>query len=1063
MRRSLLRGAFDSRRVSARLSALWSVTLMLALLLFGARAQAEPQAPASAPSEVRPATSSAAGGSSSRAQPNDAMGAGTPGSGSASAEAAAEPTADPRVAKIRALTEGTLEVSVAPESLFDVSLSDDAAVKLEATRIRTLLRAANASKATNPAPPLGRARPAKSKTPDPGELANELQGVDRAAWERRLDLDRARLEFYALEPEQRQALLKAHAARQEMAKPRETAEQRRSRESELERQHALQAARNARTEAERLVGEELARLIALESHVNTVRQGFQDERDKLASRRDLVLGWQRRVRDAKGSISNDADATYDALRRTLLASRDDLAVAVEALNDDKTRVPSLGPDALVEVPEEVQTEQARERRSAVARAIAVARKEERSLLNERASRLLDEITVLNRERLGLLPHLTADKRDAITGFTGAGWDQARSEARHLSLILRYHHHAARTWLLSLRAGSSSAVPAWKVAVVAIPLVLTLGAFFWGRRRTPTLLQLIEARIVEAERPERRTSPSLLHRAVRVLSKTHRPLEWILLFGLVLWILPASAQGLLEFQLISAAVAWILASALIVNLINAFASGSAGTIAGFEDDPTGQLRLRSLRLVGRTVVVFALILVLSTRLAGQGTIYSWVFSTCWFAAIPIFLVLVRWWRGTVFERLDRARKKTPFQAWILANRSGWKSLLPAMLGALQLFGTGALRVVRGWISRFDLVRRVHAYLFKREIERLGEGKADARLFPLDPKVLEVLHPEQPFTRWISCPSDQVLESVERRVAERRGGLVALVGPRGMGKSSLLRVLRSKAKNPVSVNCQAGTPLSEIRSATLLDSPSPPQADLVLLDDAHALIRSSIGGLALFDELIALARGASRQSAWVFSLDASVWPLLKRARDARPLFDEICKLAPWNESQIGELLADRGQRAGFSPTYEDLLEELPPGADEIDRQDALKAKQAGYERMLWDHAGGNPALALEAWRSSLARDATDRVHVRSLRVPDLSTLENLPDSSLFILRAVLQFAPASVEAVASVTRMRPEEVLQDFHFGQTQGFFAEQDGSVRVTWPWLRTATRLLERRHLLVRS
>ncbi|MFP2901866.1 hypothetical protein, partial [Corallococcus sp. 4LFB] len=236
---------------------------------------------------------------------------------------------------------------------------------------------------------------------------------------------------------------------------------------------------------------------------------------------------------------------------------------------------------------------------------------------------------------------------------------------------------------------------------------------------------------------------------------------------------------------------------------------------------------------------------------------------------------------------------------------------------------------------------------------------------------------------------------------------------------------------------------------------------LLDDAHALIQPAIGGFAAFDALLAFARDHADGVLWVLTLDASVWPLLKRARDARPLFDETYLLGGWSESQIGALLQERCARAALLPSYEDLLEPLPPSADEQDRQDALLAKRTGYERMLWDHVGGNPALALEVWRSSLAQDAAGVVHVRALQVPDPTLLEKLPDASLFILRAVLQFAPISAEAVAQATRLRPEEVLQDLRFGRAQGFFEEHQGEVRVAWRWLRAATRLLERRHLLV--
>ena len=93
------------------------------------------------------------------------------------------------------------------------------------------------------------------------------------------------------------------------------------------------------------------------------------------------------------------------------------------------------------------------------------------------------------------------------------------------------------------------------------------------------------------------------------------------------------------------------------------------------------------------------------------------------------------------------------------------------------------------SDFDLARRVHAYLFKREIERIGEGHAHSDLSPLPPNALAELDPERPFRRWLSCPSDDLRDTLTRRAAARRGGLIAVVGARD-GPMGLQRTLIRK---------------------------------------------------------------------------------------------------------------------------------------------------------------------------------------------------------------------------------------------------------------------------------
>jgi hypothetical protein len=1010
--------------------------------------------------------------------PARAQDAGSPDAGDGGAES---PLADPRTAQVRALLDQTLDIAVEPQSLFPVPLGDDTAVRLEAAKLTMLLKAS--SEAAPPAPPIeASAKPRGTPTAAPpaasassSASAAGASAIPPSIWEASVALDRARLDFYSLPRQRRDELLRAHQARKDAVRTKESDEERRAREAEQERQTALEAARVARSESERVVGEELARLIGVESAVSAVQDRFRGVREDIASRRDAALGWQRRVRDAKAATPADADVTYDALRRALRVSRDDLAAALDALDAGQSAVPEIGPDPLPEIPPEIPTEKVRERRASVEKQIAAARVEEQTVREELASELLDESTSLNQERLGLLPFLSADKRTAITGFTEAGLEQARSEARHLVLVLRYHRHVAVSELLAVRKRQGvSDMSIWRGTLATVPWVLAVMAFVWFRRRSPKLLALADGRFEETERAAGLTEPSLARRGLTFLGGVHRELEWLGFFVVGVWLLPPGMQGLLEVQLLTVIVGWTLGGALIVNAINTLAA-SADAPEVRAADQIGKLRLLSLRLVGRVVVAFALILVLSSRLVGEGTVYSWVLSTCWLAAIPVFFILVRWWRETIFVRVERVRRKSRMQEWVLANRRGWKSFFAAMLAAVQLFALGSYKTTRNWLAGFNVARRAHAYLFKRELDRMVSGAATVELRPLGAAPLESLSPDRAGEVWIDSPADAHLAAIRTRTSEKSGGVIALVGPRGMGKSSVFRRLAGEVEGSVIVGCTAGASASSLRTAVdnaVAASPEPSKEGaaapaarptLVMLDDAHVLIKSVLGGLKTFDEVLALARERSDGTLWVFAIDGVVWPFLRRARDARPLFDEVLVLDPWSDDQIGDVLASRSAEAGLETTFEDLLEKLPPSADEIDKQEALTAKQVGYFRMIWDYARGNPAMALEVWRASLAEGADGTARVRPLQAPDSTQLDALPDSTLFILKAVLQMSPARVADVAEATRLSEAQVQNVLRFAQAHGYLTAQGGGFRVAWPWLRAVMRLLERRHLLVNS
>src|SRR5690606_399290 len=92
----------------------------------------------------------------------------------------------------------TLSPETDPATLFDVNLADEDAVQVEIERLRAVL---------------GRA---EQLEPDPAADAGSAPpevAIDRALWTARVALDRQRLAFYQLDPNERAALSNAHAER----------------------------------------------------------------------------------------------------------------------------------------------------------------------------------------------------------------------------------------------------------------------------------------------------------------------------------------------------------------------------------------------------------------------------------------------------------------------------------------------------------------------------------------------------------------------------------------------------------------------------------------------------------------------------------------------------------------------------------------------------------------------------------------------------------------------------------------------------------------------------------
>ena len=133
----------------------------------------------------------------------------------------------------------------------------------------------------------------------------------------------------------------------------------------------------------------------------------------------------------------------------------------------------------------------------------------------------------------------------------------------------------------------------------------------------------------------------------------------------------------------------------------------------------------------------------------------------------------------------------------------------------------------------------------------------------------------------------------------------------------------------------------------------------------------------------------------------------------------------------------------------------------REEALARARAGYYRLLWDYASGNPGVALHFWRGSLRDDGQGGEVVRLFQSPSTSDLERLPDSTVFVLRSAIQLEWASPEDIARATMLSASSIEDALRYCSARSYLEQQDERYRVRWDWFRAITRFLQRRHLLV--
>ncbi|MCA9582412.1 MAG: AAA family ATPase, partial [Myxococcales bacterium] len=833
-----------------------------------------------------------------------------------------------------------------------------------------------------------------------------------------------------------------------------------------ERQAALAALHEAKTEATRWVAEQRANLLGIREKLAKDRQDLLKIREGFVASREGALALDRRVRElavarAKGlSNEDEADRLYEELVQVLSSFREELDESLGQIGEDGGDDYDIDGPAVT--PTGIDTDTLDDLRREL-RAEQNALREEREALRwERAEVLRDAVVGLNHSRLQLMGLLSRRHRRALQGLGPAGIGQAARELEQIRLEAQFHILSVpRFFEKRMTDAGSSAVPIVSFLIKLMVLVLV---FRWVRSRSVQWIR--KARIHwSAQRPDQWTTRRIVD-LFWYLERVHVPLEWLLF----LWALRETGgfKGIAEFDYAWIVALWILAGTLVVRFLHA----TAGRRIQVSTEQS-ELRYRSLRLVGMTVVAVGLFLDLAERTVGKGALYEWVLTLFWVLAIPLVLLLVSWWKTRIFERA-RQRKGQPFFAWVVRNSQGWMGFLAATAGGIYLAVQSTYHFIFRYASQIAFTRRTVAYLLRRQAEKSAASVHPmGALVPLSDDLREELcGPVAPAERAEVVPREE-LRGVVERLRDTKGTLTAIVGESGLGKSTFLEqvvettdrealLLRSEegtcdallADLATSVDLEADAPIEDIL-ATLVDR----GIEVVAIDDAHRLVKPFIGGLAEADRLFELVRKSGDRISWVMTFAKSTWNYLSRARADRLLFDQVVALRPWTDGEIRTLVMNRCKKVGIDPSFEEFQMGHQAPEDPVEEE---KRRRRDFFRILWDYTDGNPTHALHFWSLSLGtHPPSDQVYVQLFQTPSTLAVEKLAPTVFFVLRAILQLDRALESDIVRCTDLPPSDVAEALRVVCARDYVDQEKGRVSISTHWYRAVEDVLRRRHLIM--
>ncbi|MGB1274382.1 MAG: AAA family ATPase, partial [Nannocystaceae bacterium] len=831
------------------------------------------------------------------------------------------------------------------------------------------------------------------------------------------------------------------------------------------REQALRAAAEASTEELRRIEEARASLLGLQAEVSQVEASLGRSREQRVTDRKAVATLATAAEEIENLSPLDGDpapaagALLTRARDLHEQACDAFAADLDAANNADSDLPDIA-SALAQLdPVLFEDPRLAALRAELRRRAEVVRDRETADRWQRLRERQADVAAINKVRQNMLRLAPSAQRDALNSFGSTGLAEAGREINHLSLDLRY-------WMRALprrarNIGSEVLGSPVAVAKGALTFLLALFVFIAWRRRAP--------RFVEGMAVWSKTAPMTLTKrifgpALRYAPYVRLSLEWMALAYLLLQVLGHRAQ-IPGVDMLWQITAWILGGIAVIRLLHAMASESRYRRRG---DPTAELRLNSLRLVGLCATTVGLFLSVTATTVGRGTIFAWMVSTCWILAFPIALLLTTWWRPVVRKRLAEAGHDTGVARWVLRTDEGLRGFVAAGVGGVYLLITGTKRFVVRRASRFEVTRRILAYLVRREVAKQA-NRDDGQLTDIDPSAAAKLDPSfaTPEEAFVTGPCAQALEDLQGQQLADRVTVSAVIGEAGSGKSTVVEHLVQKTSQSIVVQCAFGgfdALLGQLARGLGLSQGDPDTREsdvlaslaqsvrLVVIDDAHHLVRPVVGGLGELDRLLAFARKSSPGTSWVLVLGDPAWQYIYRARAQGAAFDTMVELPRWDEEQIGELLRRRSKAAGLKPTFEGL--DVPRQATDDDDLSEHERREQGYYRILWDYVDGNPAVALHWWQRSLFADQNGNVVVRLFHPPRFTALDALPPSVYFTLRALVQLDGALRGDIIASTQLAASEIDDTLRFASARGFIELRGDRIYLTRDWFRAVTRVL---------
>jgi hypothetical protein len=476
-------------------------------------------------------------------------------------------------------------------------------------------------------------------------------------------------------------------------------------------------------------------------------------------------------------------------------------------------------------------------------------------------------------------------------------------------------------------------------------------------------------------------------------------------------------------------------------------------------------LRSLQALIGWWMAFAALRVLAVQALDADRISDLISIFRNVALAAILFQLLRHWEPVISSSVQRHPERGILMRWkerfsdsIIGTRV--KAILGLLILVRRLSGWGVALLIQGsgWIGS-ALAR---SSLQEQSIERPAVSAEVVERFRSSSRDDLLHYREEERIRAIYAGWQE----------DRSRGMIALIGDRGVGKSRIVerlpdilqtsgfmhfsltdRLVKEESVQAM-VNRWFGLEESADSRALVLHLREL-EPKVIGIDDLHRLMLREVGGYEGMRWILGIFQATAHRHFWVASLHQHTWSFLFGA--AAPInmdvFRASVRIGQLSSEEMSTWIKGRTTAAGVGLDFSPL-------ASETEDPRTLRRIETAYWRLLSDESGGNPAVAESYFVESLSGSVSADAAILLFEAPDESRLEEITDTEVFTLSALLIHDGLSVELLERVLGIAQDELRSACRHLIGLEIIERSEKGYVVRMTWQPVVSRFLQQNRLL---